>query len=141
MDYWQAAWTTAKANPLLGTGPGTFAEPYGRIKKPESEMARLCHNDYLEQATDSGFPAAMIFTAFIVGAMIYTGKRHYRSPDTFEFALWLGLAALAAQSLVEFGLYIPALAWPFFLGLGHLTFTAKEILAAKERKEHKEERD
>ena len=36
------------------------------------------------------------------------------------FAIWLGAAGLAVQELVEFSLYIPALAWPFFLMLGWL---------------------
>ena len=53
-DYWQAALQTAKDKPLFGTGPGTFAIAYEKIKRPESEMARLVHNDYLEQASDSG---------------------------------------------------------------------------------------
>ena len=53
-DYWRAAVQTAKDKPLFGTGPGTFAIAYEKIKRPESEMARLVHNDYLEQASDSG---------------------------------------------------------------------------------------
>ena len=53
-DYWRAAVQTAKDKPLFGTGPGTFAIAYQKIKRPESEMARLVHNDYLEQASDSG---------------------------------------------------------------------------------------
>ena len=53
-DYWQAAVQTTQEKPLFGTGPGTFSIPYQKIKRPESEMARLVHNDYLEQATDSG---------------------------------------------------------------------------------------
>jgi uncharacterized RDD family membrane protein YckC len=36
------------------------------------------------------------------------------------FAVWTGVFGLALQSFVEFGLYIPALAWPFFLLLGWL---------------------
>lgn len=47
-DYWQAAWQTAVGKPMFGTGPGTFAIAYQAVKKPESEMARLTHNDYLQ---------------------------------------------------------------------------------------------
>ena len=34
-----------------------FAKTFAPIKPPEAEMARLVHNDYLEQACDSGWPA------------------------------------------------------------------------------------
>jgi len=40
--------------------------------------------------------------------------------DCIPFAVWLGMAGLAAQEFVEFSLYIPALAWPFFLFVGWL---------------------
>src|SRR5208337_2276702 len=53
-DYWRAALQTTAANPLLGSGPGTFQRPYAKLKSPEAEMARLTHNDYLEQFSDSG---------------------------------------------------------------------------------------
>jgi hypothetical protein len=48
--YWSAAVQTFKENPILGTGPGTFAAAYRKIKPPDAEMAKLTHNDYLEQA-------------------------------------------------------------------------------------------
>jgi hypothetical protein len=35
-------------------------------------------------------------------------------------AVWLGVLGWSLQSLVEFGLYIPALAWPAFTFLGWL---------------------
>src|SRR6185295_19301397 len=36
-DYWRAAVQTVIAHPVVGTGPGTFAIPYARIKQPQSE--------------------------------------------------------------------------------------------------------
>src|SRR5438034_10468516 len=53
-DYWRAAWQITCAHPVLGTGPGTFSVPYRKLKAPASEMTRLVHNNYLEQASDSG---------------------------------------------------------------------------------------
>ncbi|MDB6023564.1 MAG: O-antigen polymerase, partial [Pedosphaera sp.] len=35
-------------------------------------------------------------------------------------AVWLGVLGWALQSFVEFGLYIPALAWPAFGFMGWL---------------------
>src|SRR5258706_16212302 len=69
-DYWEAALKTTAAHPFFGTGPGTFSIAYQKVKRPESEMARLAHNDYLEQASDSGLPGFFLYSTFIIGAMI-----------------------------------------------------------------------
>ena len=71
-DYWQAAARTTKDEPVFGTGPGTFAIAYQKIKRPESEMARLVHNDYLEQASDSGVPGLLAYALFIVCALVWS---------------------------------------------------------------------
>jgi O-antigen ligase len=124
-DYWRAAAQTTKDNPLFGTGPGTFAIAYQKIKRPESEMARLVHNDYLEQASDSGVPGLLTYTLFIVSMVVWrfpkAGKTAATgSDDWLVFSAWLGVLGWSLQSLVEFGLYIPALAWPAFTLLGWL---------------------
>jgi O-antigen ligase len=124
-DYWRAAVQTAKEHPLFGTGPGTFAIAYQKIKRPESEMARLAHNDYLEQASDSGLIGLLTYAIFIASALAWSfpaGARARRpeSEDWLAFAVWLGVLGWSLQSLVEFGLYIPALAWPAFTLLGWL---------------------
>lgn len=144
-DYWQAAARTAAANPVFGTGPGTFAIPYGKIKRPESEMARLVHNDFLQQASDSGVVGLATFAVFVVGVLVRTrpgaglpcekisaaapGKpagsiSPGESWGSVRFAVWLGLLGWWLQGLLEFGLYIPALAWPGFTLMGWLLATA-----------------
>ena len=119
-DYWRAAAQTAMANPVFGTGPGTFAIPYKQIKKPESEMARLVHNDYLQQASDSGVVGALAYAAFIGGAIWLTYRRLAARMNWLSFAVWLGLLGWSLQGLMEFGLYIPALAWTAFALFGWL---------------------
>ncbi len=140
-DYWQAAVRISGANPVWGTGPGTFALPYQKLKRPESEMARLTHNDYLEQASDSGVPGFALYTGFILAALALSFRKVSprselpkaasdspalspvaagKNQDWEAFALWLGVLGWAVQSLFEFGLYIPALAWPAFAFLGWL---------------------
>ena len=122
-DYWNAALRIAVANPLLGTGPGTFAIPYKEIKRPESEMARLTHNDYLQQASDSGLVGFVFYMAFVAGAL-YFGRPWSAvsagDQETLRLSIWLGLLGWSLQSLFEFGLYIPALAWYGFACLGLL---------------------
>jgi O-antigen ligase len=119
-DYWRAAAQTAKANPVFGTGPGTFGIAYEKIKKPESELSRMTHNDYLEQASDSGLAGFLSFTGFVAAALVFAYRRSGLRGDWVKLAIWLGLLGWALQSLVEFGLYIPAIAWPAFGLLGWL---------------------
>ncbi len=132
-DYWRAAIQTARSNPLFGSGPGTFGLAYERIKHPEAEMSRLAHNDYLEQASDSGVVGLLSYAGFILGGLVWSFSSifplqtkpnneqatHSEHTDRWlAFAVWLGLLGWVLQSLFEFGLYIPALAWPAFTFLG-----------------------
>ncbi len=146
-DYWRAAAQTVRERPVFGTGPGTFAIAYQRLKRPESEMSRMVHNDYLEQASDSGVMGCVLYTVFIVGALVWSfprlecgagpvrekgGRRRidYEDDDEDEkdcmrrgwvvFTIWLGVLGWSLQGLFEFGLYIPVLAWTAFVFMGWL---------------------
>src|SRR5207248_11671188 len=121
--YWRAALQTAKAHPCVGTGPGTFAIPYAQIKRPEAEMSRMVHNDYLEQASDSGLVGFLSYTLFLSLALIlsYPNPNLNRSdavPSPLQnflpFSVCLGLFGWALQGSVEFGLYVPPLSCPAF---------------------------
>lgn len=119
-DYWRAAGRTALNRPVLGSGPGTFQHPYARLKAPESEMARLTHNDYLEQFSDSGFIGGLSYAAWIVLLMSVVARRVWRNWEPIHFALFVGCLGWFIQGLSEFGLYVPALAWPAFVLSGCL---------------------
>jgi hypothetical protein len=118
-DYWRAAVQITVENPVVGTGPGTFSKPYAAIKRPESEMARLVHNDYLEQASDSGIPGALLYAVFVFGALVRGFKKGIKG-DALAFAAWLGVLGWGLHSFIEFGLYVPALSWTSMTLLGWL---------------------
>ena len=122
-DYWHAAVKITLGHPLLGTGPGTFQQPYGLLKPPEAEMARLVHNDYLEQFSDSGIVGGTLYGAWIVLSLVAVGRRIWRSADLVIFAIFLGVFAWFIQGFGEFSLYVPALAWTAFTLLGVLLAT------------------
>jgi O-Antigen ligase len=117
-DYWTAAVQTTEQRPLFGSGPGTFGIAYEKIKKPESEPTRMTHNDYLEQASDSGIPGFILYTTMVIGTLAYTFRKC--RDDRLALSVWLGVLGWALQSLVEFGLYIPAIAWISFAFMGWL---------------------
>jgi O-Antigen ligase len=119
-DYWRAAAETTYTHPLFGTGPGTFQRPYAQIKSPKAEMARLAHNDYLEQFSDSGIAGGIIYGTWIVLSLTTIGRRIWRFANPVTFALFVGLLGWFVQGFGEFSLYIPGLAWIAFTLLGCL---------------------
>jgi len=117
-DYWAVAGTIVLDHPILGGGPGSFEELYRERKRPEAEMSRLVHNDYLQQASDSGIPGALLFAGWVWGGLAW-GYRSRRSGG-LAWMVWLGLLGWALQQAVEFGLFIPAVSWPATVLLGWL---------------------
>ncbi len=139
-DYWRVAVRVTLQHPLLGSGPGTFQKPYFELKKPDAEMARLVHNDYLEQFSDSGFVAGLAYAAWIALMLWTIGRRAWRrNAETreaaaasarvpchwLEFAVFVGLLGWFVQGLMEFSLYVPALAWTAFTLAGCLLRTTR----------------
>ena len=120
LDYWCAAAQTTVGHPLLGTGPGTFQRPYAQLKSPDAEMARLTHNDYLEQFSDSGLLGGIFYMAWILLALIIIGQRVWNLGSPMVFAVFIGLLGWFVQGIGEFSLYVPALAWTTFTLLGCL---------------------
>ena len=83
-------------------------------------MARLAHNDYLEQFSDAGIPGGIFYAAWIVLALVALGKRIWKTGNQISFAIFIGLLGWFVQGIGEFSLYIPALAWTAFTLLGCL---------------------
>jgi hypothetical protein len=130
-DYWHVAAKVAVQHPVFGTGPGTFQRPYAQLKRPESEMARLVHNDYLEQFSDSGFVGGLSYLAWIVLLFWATGRDDSIRHELAEFGrserrflLWFGLSAVlfplfftvgrrfwVKGDLLEFAIFTGLLGW------------------------------
>jgi len=119
-EYWNAAYHAYLQHPVNGTGPGTFGEDYRTRKASESEMARLAHNDFIQQASDSGTVGFITYLAFVVGALGWSYRRLGFAVGRLGGMIWLGLLGWGLHSLFEFGLYVPAIAWSafFLVGIG-----------------------
>lgn len=128
LDYWEAGLKIVSAHPLTGTGPGTFGKAYAELKRPESEMAHLAHNDFIQQATDSGIPGFLGFAAFLGVTLAHTGRRVWCQSGSPHYWIWLGLLGINLQSAVEFGWYIPAIAWPNMALLGWMLASTTNAL-------------
>jgi len=119
-DYWHAAVQVTRERPVFGSGPGTFQRPYAQLKRPDAEMARLVHNDYLEQFSDSGIIGGASYLLWI-GLLLWTlGRRLWANGNWLEFAIFAGILGWFIQGFIEFSLYVPALAWTAFTLAGCL---------------------
>jgi len=118
-DYWRAGLEMIVEQPWLGGGPGTFGKRYVERRRPDAEPTRLAHNNFLQQWTDSGVAGFASFAALWIGAL-WTGARRLRAGpfDPLAWATWIGLAAWTGHNLVDFDLYVAAVAWPAFLMAG-----------------------
>ena len=81
-------------------------------------MARLTHNDYLEQFSDSGLIGGASYGVWIFLALATAGKNLWRVGNAVSFAVFAGLLGWFVQGFGEFSLYVPALAWTSFTLLG-----------------------
>ena len=134
LDYWRAAVQTTEINPLFGTGPGTFQRPYAQIKPPDAEMARLAHNDYLEQFSDSGIPGGIFYLAWIALALGSIGIKVWKSENaTPQKERGVGVQASACRGnkpelqqaaggspALRFALFAGVLGW-FMQGIGEFS--------------------
>ena len=77
-------------------------------------MARLAHNDYLEQFTDSGVIGGVAYSAWIILVLLTIGRSAWKTNEPVLFAVFLGLLGWFVQGFSEFSLFVPALAWPAF---------------------------
>ncbi len=139
---WRGSLHMALANPVLGTGIGTWTDLYPKYAL--TGFTRLAHNSYLQMADECGLPALLTLLAVLVllGIALTHGLR--RLPDTQDNSgrllpqdsrlLLCGLAGSlaggAVQNLIDSDWYV------FFLGAVFWTFAGLAAgLAEREAEE------
>lgn len=112
-----------EARPWTGWGLGSFPTLYSIFQPPTVPLVfDKTHNIYLENASDLGIPAALLLTLAVIALAIrcLRGLRE-RSRDLPYPAIAVGATILIGlQSLVDFGIQMPAVAVTFstLLGVG-----------------------
>ena len=100
---WNEAVKNISTHPLIGVGLGNFplsVNPLADYREPI-----YAHNTYLDIAVESGIPAALFWTGFLLLAIITFLKKI--KIDRFYLGLTLSLVIFAVHSIVEMGLYSP----------------------------------
>jgi O-antigen ligase len=123
LDLWHAAIEEWKAQPVIGTGSGTYLY-YGRMFRTDRMQQDPidAHNDYLHLLGEYGAVGGALFL-FFLGAHLHNGWKNFQrlgpkrvaiSNNLLSTSLALNLGALAAvgayvvHSFVDFNLHIPA---------------------------------
>jgi tetratricopeptide (TPR) repeat protein len=77
-ELWEAAWDDYTANPLLGSGPGTY-EQYWNRHRPIRHIVRDAHSLYLEVLAELG-PVGLLLLALALAAPFVGAVRARRHP-------------------------------------------------------------
>jgi hypothetical protein len=90
-ELWEAAWDDYRANPVLGSGPGTY-EQYWNRHRPVPHIVTDAHNLYLETLAELGpLGLVLLLVALAIPIAAAVGARH---------------APLAAGALGAYGAYL-----------------------------------
>ncbi len=114
---WARGLELAARFPLTGTGLGTFgvAEPHTRRPgDPANVVWDHAHNDFVELWAEGGTPQLLVALA-VIALVVASGVRAFRrhgETGLGRLALGglVGFVAVAVQSVVDFGLHVPAVA-------------------------------
>jgi O-antigen ligase len=109
-EIWRATWKMFAAHPILGVGLGGYWIGITSFHNASGLMTpQEAHNDYLELLSSGGvigFALGVWFVVMVIKearASFLTGSGYMRA---VRFGAILGIAGVAAHSLVDFGLHI-----------------------------------
>ena len=122
---WKGAARMSLANPVLGTGIGTWESLYPPYAY--TGFTRAAHNSYLQIADECGLPALLAFlaTLTLAGASAWRGPADRAAPSRLLDCGLLGsLAGGATQNLIDSDWYV------FFFGITFWTLAGLAVRSA-----------
>ncbi|MBI5118074.1 O-antigen ligase family protein [Candidatus Poribacteria bacterium] len=124
LSYWKAGLGMIRENMWLGVGWGAFEKAYPRYMILGGYPVKLAHNNYLQVWAETGIIGLNAFIGLWL-VFLYTFWRKawsYSVGDLRGIACGLGagIVGFLAQSLTDFSLYLPTLAYFIFAMVGLL---------------------
>lgn len=115
-----------EADPLLGTGLGTFADAFALYRPAGFDSFLLpnqAHNSYLENALELGVPTTILLLASLaaMAEATFMGLRRRKRGRILPALGLAALATVAVHSAVDFSLEIPAVTITFAALMGVAT--------------------
>lgn len=111
LDYWRVAVHEFAANPLLGSGAGTYADWWVRTRHVTAST-REAHSLYLETLAELG-PIGLLALAAALGSALVAALRLPRSP--WKPAALAVLVAYDVHAGIDFDWQLAAVTLPVFL--------------------------
>ncbi|MGH3116847.1 MAG: O-antigen ligase family protein [Gaiellales bacterium] len=110
-ELWEEAWDDYRANPVLGSGPGTYGQ-YWNQHRPIPHIVRDAHNLYLEVLAELG-PLGLALLVLALGAPLAAAVGARREP--LAIGAFGAYVAYLAHAAVDWdwellGVTVPALA-------------------------------
>jgi hypothetical protein len=97
-QQWSAAWDAFRAEPLHGTGPGTYEFVWARDRRYDG-FVRNAHSVYLQSLSDMGWPGLLILLLFVGSALWAALRTRWRARSSAD-------AGAAAALVVAFLLFL-----------------------------------
>ncbi len=134
MIAWQGVLQMIKAQPWLGSGPGTFATIFPQYQPPGFDMRfDMAHNDYLQFLAEMGL-GLIPFWLWAGWLLFRRGWRRLAGQSRLVKGYVLGglagIVAILVHSLVDFNLHIPANAVLFMVVVAMVAGPDPEINAS-----------
>jgi O-antigen ligase len=117
---WRSSIDLVEETPWVGVGRGAFESAFTRVHDGSAQFTfSHLENEYLQAVVDWGIPGAILLAGCLAWLIVVAGSR-WRDGPLAAGAL-AGLAAVAVQSSIDFGLELPGVALPVIVVLATVT--------------------
>lgn len=99
----------ARDHPLLGVGPGGYAEAFPQYRSTGDNESRHAHDLPAELVAEWGIPAGLALSALFFWIFLSPVVFGSGDPRTLHAGLAVGLAAFALHNVVDFTAFLPSL--------------------------------
>jgi hypothetical protein len=99
----------ARAHPLLGVGPGGYAEAFPQYRRAGDNESRHAHDLPAELMAEWGIPGGLALSALFFWLFVAPVARASGPNRSFASGLSIGLAAFALHNIADFTSFLPSL--------------------------------
>jgi O-antigen ligase/tetratricopeptide (TPR) repeat protein len=132
VPLWTDSWPLFLEFPLLGTGFGTFAyvEPLHRAHTESIFIHEHAHNEFLEALIEGGI-VRLLISIVAIGLVFRFGWRAIRRnagepASALALGALFGFTSIVLQSIGDFGIHLPAIAFLTTVLVGQLVAAGQE---------------
>ncbi len=128
-DFWRDALLLSRERPLLGWGPYSFRFIQPRLQHAVLATSDHPHNMFLKLAVERGWPAMLLFLAFLVFLLLpfirTLWSRSVSAASVTDLRFWvlLGVTGVLLHNLIDYNLQFVGIFLPLWIALALLAKT------------------